>query len=155
MCLRQLRGLLNRLCNSSRMYCFSFSMNFLYWSLASLCLDLVPKTAPKSSTSPLNLLIDNVYAGRLKRLPRPPCTWWTPLPVQPPRPCPRTPLIALDSLVSEAQVIVTSIMSPPLLPAAGEAVPVSFVILVYLYFLNNFELELLSYLYVVNNPTCP
>ena len=30
--------------NSSRMYCFSFSLNLMYLSVASLCLAVVPKT---------------------------------------------------------------------------------------------------------------
>ena len=58
--------------NSIRMYCFVFLLNFLYWYLAYICSDVVPKTAPKSSISPLKLLIDDVCAGRLKRPPRPP-----------------------------------------------------------------------------------
>ena len=61
--------------NTLRMYCFSFLLNLLYRSLAYLCSDMVPKTAPKSSTSPLKFLIDDVYAGWLKRLPVPPRPW--------------------------------------------------------------------------------
>ena len=58
--------------NSLRMYCFRFYMNFLYWPLASLFSDVVPKTEPKSYTSPLKFLIGDVYSGRLKLPPRPP-----------------------------------------------------------------------------------
>ena len=86
--------------NYIRMYCLRLSLNFLYLSLAYICLDVVPKTAPKSSTSPLKCLIDDVYAGRLKLLPRPPRLWWSPILVQPPQPHPRPPLLELDLFVS-------------------------------------------------------
>ena len=115
--------------NTLRVYYFSFSLNFLYWSLASLCSEVIPKTAPKSSTSPLKFLINDVYAGRLKRPPLPPRPWWPPLPVRPPQQCPRPTLLGFDSPVSEAQVIVALLPSPPLLPTAVEAVSVSGVIL--------------------------
>ena len=126
------------LCNTLRMYCFRFSLNFLYWSLAYLCSDLVPKTAPKSFTYPLKFLINDVYDGRLKRPPLPPRPWWKPLPVQPPRPRPRPPLLEFDSLVSEARVIVASLPSPPLLPTAGEALSVYKVIVFYSFLLFPF-----------------
>ena len=111
--------------NSLKMYCFIFSLNFLYWSLASLCSDVAPKTAPKSSTSNLKFLIDDVYAGWLKVPPRPKRPWWPHLLVQPHRPRPRPPLLELDSLVLEALVIVASLPYPSFLPAAGEAVSIS------------------------------
>ena len=53
----------SRFYNTLRMYCLRFSLNFFYWSLASLCSDVVPKNAPKSSTSPLKFLIVDVYTG--------------------------------------------------------------------------------------------
>ena len=61
--------------NSWSNYCFSFLINFLYWSLDSLYSAVVTKTAQKSSTSPLKFRIYDLCDGRLKRLPRPPCTW--------------------------------------------------------------------------------
>ena len=63
------------LCNYPRMYCLSFSLNFLYLPLAFLCSDVVTKTAPKYSTYPLKFLIDDVYDGRLKLPPCPPRPW--------------------------------------------------------------------------------
>ena len=140
--------------NYRRIYCFRLSLNFLYWSLTYHCLAVVYKNAPKSSTSTLNVLINYVYAGRLKCLPCPPHTLWPPLPVWPPQPCTRPPFLALNSLiVSETQVIVASLPSHPLLPAEGEAVSVSKVIVIHLSFLNNFELSLLSSFRVIHNPT--
>ena len=62
--LKQLSGLLNlwleQWCLQDyemkfRMYCLRFLLDFLYWSLTSLCLDVVPKTAPKFSTHPLSV----------------------------------------------------------------------------------------------------
>ena len=129
--------------NSLKMYFFSFFLNFLYWSLASLCSDVVPKTAPKYSTSPLKFLVDNVYAEWLKRPPRPPRPWWSPLPVRPPWPRPHPLFLELDLLVSESRVIVASLTSPSLLPASGEAVYFSGVIVVYSFFLNTVKLTLL------------
>ena len=52
--------------------CLRFFLKFFYLSFASLCLAVVPKTALKSSTSPLKFRIYDVYAGWLKFLPRPP-----------------------------------------------------------------------------------
>ena len=127
--------------NSLRMYFFRFLLNLLYLSLASICSDVVPKTAPKLSTSPLKFLIDDVHAGRLKLPPRPPRTWWPPLIVWPPWPRPLPPLLELNSLVSAAQVIVASLLSQPLIPVAGEAVSVSVVIVVYSYFLNTLTIK--------------
>ena len=121
--------------NSIRIYCFSFSINFLYWSLASLCSDVVPKTVPKSSTSPLKLLVGDVYNGRLNHPPLPSRPWWLPFPLWTPRPRPRPPLLELDSLISEAKVIFASLPSPPFLPAADEVVSVSGVILFYSFIL--------------------
>ena len=115
----------SELWNTLSMYCFRFSLDFLYWYLASLCSDVVPKTAPKFYTSSLKFLIDDVYAGQLKLLPLPPRPWWPPLLVQPPRPRPRPPLLEFDSLVSKARLIVASLPTPPLVPAAGEAVSFS------------------------------
>ena len=119
-------------CNYHMMYYFSFSLNFLYWSLDFICLDVVPKTAEKSYTSTLNLLIDDVYTRRLKRPPCPSYPWWTTLQAKPPWPCPNTPLLALDSIVSEARAIAASPPPPPLLTASGEAVYISGVIVDYL-----------------------
>ena len=86
-----------------RVYCFIFLKNFLYWYLASICSSMEPNTTPKSYTSILKLQTNNVYAGRLKRLPCTPHTWLPQLNTQPPRPCPRIlnwPLfIELNSLV--------------------------------------------------------
>ena len=121
--------------NYLMMYCFRFSPKFLYLSLDFICLEVVPKTVPKFSTSPLKFPIDYVYAGRLKHLTFSPYTFLSPHPVWPPWPCPCPPVLALDSLiVSEAQVIVVSLLSQPLLPTAGEAVSVSGVIVIYLFF---------------------
>ena len=53
-------------------------------------------------------------------------------------------MIELDLLVSEEGVIVASLQSPPLLPAAGEAVSLSVVIVVYSSFLNTVALTVLS-----------
>ena len=138
--------------NYLRMYCFSFSLTFLYWYLASLCSDVIPKTAPKSSTSLLKFLIDDVYYGRLKRPPPLPRPWWPPLPVWPPWPHPRPLFLELDLLVSEARVVVASLPSPPLLFAAGEAVSVSGFIVFFPYFMNTVELTLLSLFRVGHNP---
>ena len=110
------------LCNSFRMQCFIFSLNFLYWSLASLCLAVVPNTAQKVSIYPLKLRMEDVYVGWLKRLTRTSRPWWPPLPVKPTWPCPWPLLLALDSLVSETRVIVSSMTFPPFLTTAGEAV---------------------------------
>ena len=121
--------------NTLRIYCFIFSLNFLYWFLASLYSDVVPKTAPKSSTSPLNFLINDVYAGLLKCTPLTPRPWWPPLMVRPPEPLHFPLLLEFDSLVSEARVIVASLPSLTLLPAAGEAVSVSRVIVFYSFLL--------------------
>ena len=115
-----------------------FCWIFLYWSLPSLCSDMDPKTAPKSSTSLLKFLINDVYAGQLKCPPLPPRPWWTPLPVQTNRPCPHPPLLEFYSLVSEAPVIVASLPSLLLLPAAGEAVSVSGIIVFYSFLLFPF-----------------
>ena len=110
-------------------YCFSFSLNFLYWSLASICSVVVPKTAPKSSASPLKLRIYDVYAGRLKRLPCPPCTCWLLHSPQLNWPFPRPPLFELDYImVSWPQVVVVS-PPPPLLLADGGTISVSGVIM--------------------------
>ena len=117
--------------NSRRMYYFRFSLNLLYWSLDYLCSAVVPKTAPKSSTSHLKFLVDYVYEERLKCPPRLSCSWRQPLLEWPPRLLPRPPLLALDLPVSEAGVI---IVSPPLIFAADEAVYVSGVIVADIYF---------------------
>ena len=50
--------------NSHRMYCYIFDLNFLYCYLDFLCSEVVPRTAPKSSTSTLKFLIEYVYTGR-------------------------------------------------------------------------------------------
>ena len=121
-------------CSSHRMYCFAILLDFLCWYLDSLCLAVVPKTAPKSSNYHFKFLVDDVYAGRLKHLPRPPRPLWLYLLVQPTRQRPYPPLLALDLLVSEAWVIFMSLLSQPLLPAADEAIYFSRVILVYLPF---------------------
>ena len=106
---------------------------------------MVPKTAPKSLTSPLKFFIDSVYAGRLKcprippRLSRP---WQPPLPEQPPQPIPRPVLLSLDSLVvTEAQVIVVLLLSRPLIPAAVEDVSAYVIIIAYLSFWIMFNLH--------------
>ena len=99
---------------------------------------MVPKTAPKSSTSTLKSLIDDVYARRLKYITFLPRPWQTPLPVKPPQPHPRPLLLELDSIVSEARVFVASLPSLSLLPAADEAVSVSGVILVESFFFEYF-----------------
>ena len=124
--------------NTIRMYCLSFSLNYLYWSLASIFSDVVPKNAPKFSSSPLKFLIDAAYAGRLKRPPLPPRPWQPPLPVQPPRALPRPPLLEFYLLVSDARVIVASLLSPPLLTVAGEAVSVFGVIVFYSFLIFSF-----------------
>ena len=51
--------------NYQSTYCLSFFLNFLYWSLASICSALVPKTTLKSSNSPSKFRIDDVYDGQL------------------------------------------------------------------------------------------
>ena len=68
----------SELLNYRSTYCFSFLLNLLYWSLASLYSDLVSKTTSKSSTASLNFRIDDVYAGRSKCLPHMKHHWWTP-----------------------------------------------------------------------------
>ena len=147
----------SELWNYLRMYCLIFSLNFLFWYLASLRLDVVPKTAPKSSTSPLKFLVDNVYDGRLKPPPLPPRHWWPPLTVQSPWLSLRPQLLEMYLLVSEAQVVVESLLSLTLLSAAGEAVSFFYSFcftLFYSSFLNTFKLTLLSFSRVVHNPTC-
>ena len=115
--------------NFCRMYYFSFPLNFLYWSLDSLCLAVVPKTARKPPTSSLKFLIEYVYVGRLNRPPRPPRPWLHPLPERPPCLHLQTLLLSLDSLLeTDARVISASLSSLLLLPAAGEAVSVSVII---------------------------
>ena len=117
--------------NSHRMYCFSFSLN---WSSDSLCYAVVLRTAQKSLTYPFKFLIDDVYSGRLKRPPCPPCSWLPPLSVQPHCTHPWPQLLVLDFFVmSEAQVSFVSLPSPPLLPATGEAVCIFGVILIYIF----------------------
>ena len=86
-------------CNSSSTYCFSFYLNFLYWSFSFLCSSVAPKTAPKSSTSPLKLQIDDVYSVQLKLPHCVPRHWKPPLPTQLPWPHSWPPLLELDSLV--------------------------------------------------------
>ena len=61
--------------NTLMLYFFSFSLNLLYWSLASLYFDVVPKIVPKSSTSTLKFMINDTYDGGLKCLPLPPRPW--------------------------------------------------------------------------------
>ena len=141
-------------CNIFRVYFFSFSLNFLYWSLASFFSDVFPKTAPKFSTYPLKLLIDYLYAGQLKFLTHLPRLWWPPLPVRPPRPRHCPPLHEIDSLVSEVHLICASLASPPLLPTAVEAVYVSGFIIFYSSFLNTVKLTLVFSFRVGNNCTC-
>ena len=111
--------------SSSRMYCYRFLLNFLYGFLDSLCSAMVPKTTPESPTSILKFLIDDVYVGRSEHPSRPLRPWWPPPMVRTPLKRPWTLLLALDSLIPEARVIVTSLPSPLLIPAAGEAVSVS------------------------------
>ena len=117
--------------NILRMYCFRFLLNFLYWYLASLCSDVVPKTAPKSFTATLKFLINDLYDQKLNHPPLPLCPWWPSLLVQPPRPRPCPQLLEFDYLVLEAWVIVASLPSLTLLPAAVEAVSFSRVIVFY------------------------
>ena len=124
--------------NTLRIYCFRFLLNVLYWSLASFFSNVVPKTVPEYSTSTLKFLINDVYAGRLKRPPLPPRPWWLNLPVQTPWPHPCPPLLEFDLLVSEAQVIVASLPSPPLLSVAGGDISVSIVIALYSFLLIPF-----------------
>ena len=131
------------LCNSLRLYWFRFSLNLFYWSLASLFSDVVPKNAPKSFTSPLKFLVDDVYAELLKRPPLTPRLWWPPLLVRPPWKRPRPPLLEFYLLVSKARVIFASLPYPPLLSAAVEAVSVSGVILFY-----SFSLFLSEYCWI-------
>ena len=120
--------------NSCKMYCFILLLNFLYWSLDSICAEVVPETAPKSSTSPLNFLIDDVYAGLLKHKPRPQNPWWPPLPERPPWICPRPLMLAIDLLVmSESRVFVASLISLPLLTAGVGDFSVSGFIGIYLF----------------------
>ena len=120
----------------------SFSLNFLYWSLYSLCLDVAPTTATKTSTSSLKFQIDDLCDGRLKRPLHPPIPWGPLLPPQPPRPLSRPLLLLLDYLVFLWPLVVVASPSPPLLPTAGGDVSVSGVIK---FFLNNVELTLLFY----------
>ena len=122
----------SRFWNYFSMYCFSLSLNFLYWSLDFLCPLVVPKTAPKFSTYPLNFLINYVYDGRLNRTPRAPRPWWQTLHVQPPCPRSRPLLIAIYLiLVSESWVVVASVPSPQFITVEGEAVSVYGVIVIY------------------------
>ena len=100
-------------------YCFGFWLNFLYWSLASLWLALVSKTAPKSSTSLLKFRIYDVYYGRLKQVPHPPRPWWPIISPQPPCPFTRPPLLVLDFIILLWDQVVVASPSVPLLPTAG------------------------------------
>ena len=95
--------------NYQNMYCFIFSVDFLFWSLTSIWLSMVPKTSPKPSNFPLKFQIDDVYAGRLKRPPHPLHPWWPLLPPRPTLTCPRPQLLVLDYLVvSWPMVVVVS-----------------------------------------------
>ena len=141
------------LCNYCRMYCFSFSLNFLYWYLDSLCLEVVPMAAQNLSTSPIKFLIDDVYARRLKHLPLPSDTWWPLLLVRPPWTCPRILLLAIALfIVSKAWVVVVLLPSPTLIPGAVDAVYVYRFFVIYLLFLNTVKLAILSSFSVVHNP---
>ena len=111
--------------NSRITYCFSFLLNFLYWSLTYLWLAVVPKTAPKSSNSPLKFRIYDVYSGRLNIPTCPSRPWWPLLPTRPHRRCPWPPLLVFDFLIFLWAWVVVVSPSPPLVPAAGGAVSVS------------------------------
>ena len=63
------------LLNSCSTYCFSLSLNFLNWYFASLCLAVVPQTAPNSSTSSLKFRIEGVFGVWFKFPPHPPRPW--------------------------------------------------------------------------------
>ena len=101
-----------------RTYSLRFLINLLYWFLASV----VPKTAPKLSTSPLKLQIYDVYSGRLKFLPQPPRPYWPPLHPQPPWPFHWTLLLELGFLVVLRPRVVVA--SPLLFPTSGGVVSV-------------------------------
>ena len=111
--------------NYQNIYCFRFLIDFLYWSLASLWSSIVPKTAKKSSTSPLKVQMDDIYAGRLKHLPHPPHPWWQLLTQRPPRPLPWTRLLVLDSLVVSWPRVVVVSPSPPFLTMDSGSIYVS------------------------------
>ena len=111
-------------CNYWSTYCFIFSLYFFYWSLASLFLDMVPKTALKSSTSPLKFKMDGVYDRQLKCLPHPPRPLQLPLPPKHPQPRPLPPLLELYLIVVSRHHSIVASLSPWLLPTAGEVVSV-------------------------------
>ena len=105
--------------NYRSVYCLSFSLNFLYWSLASLWSVVNPKTKPKLSNPPLKFRINDVYSGYFKQPPRPPHTWLPKLPPQPPRPHPQTSLLELAlPMVLWLRLVVVS-PSLPLLTVSG------------------------------------
>ena len=106
--------------NYHKRYCIRFSLNFSYWYSAYLCSALDPNNALIFSTSPLKFLIDDVYDGQLKLPTRPSHHWWPPLPVWAHQLRPWPPLLALDLIVMlEARVIISSLISPPLVTVAG------------------------------------
>ena len=141
-------------CNCCSMYCFSFLINFLYCSLAYLCLAVVPNIAPKLSASSLKLWIYDVYTGQLKRPHQQPRPLWSPLPVRPHRTRPWPLWLAFYLLVmSGSWVVFVSMLSPILIPVAGGGVSVSGFIVVYLFFLNHFKLTLLSSFHEGHKPT--
>ena len=94
-------------------YCFRFLLDFLYWSLASICSAVRPRRnhlfLPWSFELMTCMLGGWILNYRL-------CL------------CPWTPLLVLNSLVSWARVVVAS-PSPSLLPTAGGYVSVSGVII--------------------------
>ena len=117
--------------NYQNTYCFSFSLDLLYWSLASLWLSIVPKTTPKPSTSTLKFQIDDVYFGRLKHPPHPPHPWWPLLPTHLHCPRPWYQVLVLYSLVvSWTRVVVVS-PPPSLLTVSDGSISVSGVVTFY------------------------
>ena len=134
--------------NTLRMYCVRISLNFLYWCLASLCSDVAHKTTSKYSNSSLKSLIDDLYDVQLKRPPLLTCPWWPPLPVMPPWLRPRLQLLEFDLLVSEARVIVASLMSVKLLCAVGDSASSSGVILFH-------SVLLFTFWILLNLHSCP
>ena len=125
---------------------FNILADFLYWSLDSIWSAVVPKTAPKSYTHPLDFWIDDMYSGRLKRMSCRPHPWWPHLPPRPHKPHPWTLLLELYSLVILWHRVVVVSPSLPLIQTDGGAVYIS-IIMIFLYnkfWTNNIILVLCS-----------